>query len=177
MPTRHGSRLGGHVTRGAAPSGYSWSVPRRPPNKAAGELVNDVFSATADFVATGVITSIGVATLRNVDHPRSVLFAATPMLFALHQFTEAFVWLGLEGRIGAVVFHHSAFLFMLYAQGVLPLLMPLAVLLVEPKGWRRWGIAGATALGAVGSRGQPTRWSRSQPGLSSIIIRSPIETH
>jgi hypothetical protein len=107
------------------------------------------FSATANFVASGVIGSIGVATLRHVDHPRSVLFAATPMLFALHQFIEAFVWLGLDRRIGPVAFHHAAFLFILYAQGILPLLMPLAVLLMEPPGWRRRGVAMATAIGAL----------------------------
>ena len=107
------------------------------------------FSATANFVATGVIATIGVAALRHVDHPRSVLFAVTPMLFALHQFTEAFVWLGLERKIGSVALEHSVFLFMLYAQGILPLLMPLAVLLMEPPGWRRTCIVAMTAIGAL----------------------------
>jgi hypothetical protein len=107
------------------------------------------FSASANFVASGAIGSIGTATLRHVRHPRAVLFAATPMLFALHQFAEAFVWLGLEGRIGAVALEHSVFLFMLYAQGILPLLMPLSVLLMEPPGRRRWAIAACTAIGAA----------------------------
>lgn len=49
------------------------------------------FSAEANFVATGVIAAVGVATLRHVDHPRAVLFTSTPILFALHQFTGAFV--------------------------------------------------------------------------------------
>ena len=88
-------------------------------------------------------------TLRHVDHPRSVLFAVTPMLFALHQFTEAFVWFGLERKIGSVALEHSVFLFMLYAQGILPLLMPLAVLLMEPPGWRRTCIVAMTAIGAL----------------------------
>ena len=107
------------------------------------------FSASANFVASGIIGSVGVATLRHVDHPRATLFAAVPMLFALHQFAEAFVWLGLDGEIGRVAFHHSVFLFMLYAQGLLPFLMPLAVLLMEPAGWRRWAVAACTALGAA----------------------------
>jgi len=58
------------------------------------------FSATASFVASGVIGSIGLATLRHVREPRTLLFAAVPMLFAVHQFTEGFVWLGLNGRMG-----------------------------------------------------------------------------
>ena len=80
------------------------------------------FSATASFVASGVIASIGVATLRHVREPRALLFACVPLLFAVHQFTEGLVWLGLDGHIGKVALDHVAFLFTLYAQGILPLL-------------------------------------------------------
>lgn len=107
------------------------------------------FSATSSFIASGVIGAIGVATLRHVREPRALLFASVPMLFALHQFTEGWVWLGLEGRIGPIGLHHVAFLFMLYAQGILPLLMPAAVALMEPAGRRRITILGFTAIGAL----------------------------
>lgn len=107
------------------------------------------FSAGASFVASGVIGSVGIATLRHVRHPRSLLFAAVPMLFAWHQFTEGFVWLGLDGRIGRVALDHVTFLFMFYAQGILPFLMPLAVLLMEPPGTRRKAIMALTVLGAM----------------------------
>jgi len=107
------------------------------------------FSATASFVASGVIGTMGIATLRHVREPRALLFAAVPMLFAVHQFTEGFVWLGLTGRIGPVALEHVTFLFMMYAQGILPLLMPLAVLLMEPPGARRWAILALTVLGAL----------------------------
>ncbi|MDP4022244.1 hypothetical protein Q8W71_06395 [Methylobacterium sp. NEAU 140] len=117
------------------------------------------FSAEANFVASGVIGAVGVATLSHVRHPRAVLFAAMPMFFALHQFTEGFVWLGLDGRIRPEALGHLVFIFILYAQGVLPFLMPLAVLLMEPPGWRRRGIAALTALGAV---------------LSAIVFRELI---
>ena len=107
------------------------------------------FSATASFTASGVIATIGLATLRHVREPRALLFAAVPMLFAIHQFTEGFVWLGLDGRIGRLALDHVAFLFTMYAQGVLPLLMPLAVVLMEPLGGRRRVILALTAIGAV----------------------------
>ena len=105
-------------------------------------------SATTSFVAAGGIAVVGVATLRNVNHPRSVLLALMPLLFALQQFTEGFVWLGLEGAIGDLALQHATFLFMFYAQGVLPFIMPLAVLLIEPKGLRFWGILICTLVGA-----------------------------
>lgn len=107
------------------------------------------FSASASFIASGVIGSIGVATLRHVREPRALLFAATPMLFALHQFSEGMVWLGLDRQIGKIALDHVAFLFMLYAQGILPFLMPTAVLLMEPPGWRRRVILALTLVGAA----------------------------
>jgi hypothetical protein len=105
------------------------------------------FSATASFVAAGIIGSIGIATLRHVREPRALPFASVPMLFALHQFTEGFVWLGLDGRIGPIALDHVVFLFTLYAQGLLPFLMPAAVALMEPAGWRRRAILGLTGIG------------------------------
>jgi len=105
------------------------------------------FSATASFTAAAVLGTIGVATLRHVREPRSLLFASVPMLFAFHQFSEGMVWLGLDGQIGKTGLDHVAFLFTLYAQGILPFLMPLAVALMEPPGWRRAVILGLTAIG------------------------------
>ena len=107
------------------------------------------FSPTASFVAAGVIASIGVATLRHVREPRALLFASVPLLFALHQFTEGVVWLGLDGTIGPVVLHRAAFIFTLHAQGLLPGLMPAAVALMEPPGRRRTAIVGLTAVGLL----------------------------
>ncbi|HTN14384.1 MAG TPA: DUF6629 family protein [Sphingomonadaceae bacterium] len=106
------------------------------------------FSASASFAAAAVLGLTGVATLRHVREPRALLFAAVPMLFAVHQLTEGFVWLGLDGRIGPVALGHVSFLFMLYAQGILPFLMPLAVLLMEPPGQRRKAIGALTIVGA-----------------------------
>ncbi len=107
------------------------------------------YSATASFTASLVIGTMGIATLRHVREPRTLLFAAVPILFAVHQFSEGFVWLGLTGRIGTIALDHMAFLFRLYAQGILPLLMPLAVVLMEPPGRRRDAILGLAAIGAI----------------------------
>lgn len=107
------------------------------------------FSANASFLSAGIIGAIGVATLRQVREPRTVLFASIPLLFALHQFTEGLVWLGLEGRTGQLALDHAAFLYLLYAVGLLPLLLPIAVALIEPPGWRRGAILVLTAIGAL----------------------------
>ncbi len=90
------------------------------------------FSATANFVGSGVLGAVGVVTLTKVKHRRELLFAALPTLFAVHQFIEGFVWLGLDGILSPVVAHDMGAAFMLYAQGLLPFLLPLSVLLFEP---------------------------------------------
>ena len=95
------------------------------------------FSATANFVGSAVLGTIGVATLREVRHRRELLFASVPLLFAVHQFTEGWVWLSLDGRLPSAVAHDAGAAFMLYAQGLLPLLLPLGVLLFEPTAARR----------------------------------------
>jgi uncharacterized protein DUF6629 len=89
------------------------------------------FSATANFVGSGVLTSVGVVTLTRVKHRRELLFASLPILFAIHQFIEGFVWLGLDGILSPTVAHDMGAAFMLYAQGLLPFLLPLSVLLFE----------------------------------------------
>jgi hypothetical protein len=90
------------------------------------------FSATANFVGSGVLGAIGVVTLTRVRHRRELLFASLPVLFAIHQFIEGFVWLGLDGILSPAVTHDMGAAFMLYAQGLLPFLLPMGVLLFEP---------------------------------------------
>lgn len=90
------------------------------------------FSATANFVGSGVLAAVGVVTLARVKHRRELLFASLPLLFAIHQFIEGFVWLGLDGILSPAVAHDMGAAFMLYAQGLLPFLLPLSVLLFEP---------------------------------------------
>jgi hypothetical protein len=110
------------------------------------------FSATANFVGSGVLGTIGVVTLTKVKHRRELLFASLPTLFAVHQFTEGFVWLGFDGILSPTVTHNMGAAFMLYAQGLLPFLVPLSVMLFEPTRESRRRmlsfvvIGGATAL-------------------------------
>jgi hypothetical protein len=110
------------------------------------------FSAAANFVGSGVLGAIGIVTLTKVKHRRELLFASLPTLFAIHQFTEGFVWLGLDGILSPTVTHDMGSAFMLYAQGLLPILLPLSVLLFEPDAKSRGRmlpflvLGGATAL-------------------------------
>jgi hypothetical protein len=90
------------------------------------------FSATANFVGSAVLGTVGVITLTKVKHRRELMFASLPILFAVHQFIEGFVWLGLDGILSSSITRIMGAAFMLYAQGILPFLLPLSVWLFEP---------------------------------------------
>jgi len=109
------------------------------------------FSATANFVGSGALGAGGVATLTKVKHRRELLFATLPTLFAIHQFIEGFVWLGLDGILSPAVAHNMGAAFMLYAQGLLPFLLPLSVLLFEPNATRRRRMLPFAVLGGATS--------------------------
>jgi hypothetical protein len=107
------------------------------------------FSATANFVGSGVLGAVGAVTLTRVKHRRELLFAALPLLFAIHQFIEGFVWLGLDGILSDTVAHDMGAAFMLYAQGLLPFLLPLSVFLFEPNGKSRKRMLPFLVIGAA----------------------------
>jgi hypothetical protein len=107
------------------------------------------FSAAANFVGSGVLGAVGVVTFTKVKHRRELLFAALPTLFAIHQFIEGFVWLGLDGMLSPAVTHDMGAAFMLYAQGLLPFLLPLSVLLFEADAKSRRRMLPFLALGTA----------------------------
>ncbi|WP_051670659.1 DUF6629 family protein [Bryobacter aggregatus] len=105
------------------------------------------FSATANFAGSAVLATIGIATLAEVKDRRQLLFAALPLLFATHQFMEGFVWLGLHHTLSAAVTNGAGAAYLLFAQGLLPFLLPLSVLLIEPTEVRRRRMLGFVLLG------------------------------
>ena len=106
------------------------------------------FSAAANFVGSGALGAVGVLTLTRVKHRRELLFASLPALFAIHQFIEGFVWLGLDGMLSSQVTHDMGAAFMLYAQG-LPFVLPLSVLLFEPDARSRRRMLPFLVIGGV----------------------------
>lgn len=115
------------------------------------------FSAAADFAAAAGVGTVGAATLLQVRSPRWAPLAALPALFAAHQFTEGFVWLGFDGVISDAATRPFVLAFMLYAQALLPLLVAVSAWLVEPPGRRRTTVAAMALLGA--GLGAWTAWA------------------
>ena len=98
------------------------------------------FSATASFSAAAVIGSVGIVTLSSAaakpDH-RILALAAFPMLFALQQVVEGFLWLDLASPGPGVLRGVLVHAFQGYAEVFWPVFAPLAALLSERQRWRR----------------------------------------
>ncbi|MGZ4795635.1 MAG: DUF6629 family protein [Acidimicrobiia bacterium] len=106
------------------------------------------FSPEADVVAAVVVGAVGVDALRHVRNRNELLLAALPMLFALHQLVEAFVWWSLDHSVSHDVGRAALWTYLVIAF-VLPFLVPIAVRAVEPMPRRREVMTWCAGLGAA----------------------------
>jgi hypothetical protein len=91
------------------------------------------FSPQADVVGGLVICAIGVDAVRHVRRRRELLALAwIPLLLGAHQFIEALVWLWLQGHVPRELGHVALWAYLLIAFVALPVLIPLAVIALEP---------------------------------------------
>lgn len=122
------------------------------------------FSAEADLVAGVAVTAIGIDAIQRVHSRKEIPLAALPLLFGIHTLIEALVWWGLEGKVPSSIGAVATWIY-LFIAFVLPVLVPLAVIGIEPVRSRRrlmWGLA---ALGLVVSL-----------ILVAAVVAGPIET-
>ena len=109
------------------------------------------FSAAASFSAGALLLGIGTLTLRSAwvaRQPRALLFAAIPLLFAIQQLIEGVIWLTFTNghpALNAVMTHAYSF----FSHVLWPVYVPVAVLLMEPAGWRRRAVVAFVAAGAA----------------------------
>ena len=107
------------------------------------------FSATASFGAGIVLSVIGVASIRKVEHPSQIIFASTPLLFAVQQIAEGILWVTLPNPAYAAIQQIVTHLFLFFAQIVWPIWMPVALLLLEREATRKKGQRVLVGIGAL----------------------------
>jgi hypothetical protein len=109
------------------------------------------FSATASFSAGAFLLGVGtltVMTALDTDQRRDLPFAAIPMLFAIQQLIEGVIWLTFTEdapRLNAVMTQVYSF----FSHVLWPIYIPVAVLLMEPRGWRHRALNAFVAAGAT----------------------------
>ena len=109
------------------------------------------FSATASIAAGSFLLGVGTMTLKTARSARQVPFAAIPLLFAIQQLSEGVIWWTFSHDaplLNGVMTHVYSF----FSHVLWPVYIPLAVLLMEPPGWRRTALGAVFAIGvAVGA--------------------------
>lgn len=107
------------------------------------------FSAAASFGAGAILTGIGFVAARHVTEPEQRAFAAIPVIFAIQQFSEGFVWLSLTQESMVEWTRLSTFVFLFFAEVLWPMWIPFAILLVEKDRRRRMVFKIVFALGFI----------------------------
>jgi hypothetical protein len=105
------------------------------------------FAPEADAAVGLIAVAIGVDAVRHVSAPRQIPLAALPLLFGVHQLTEAFVWWGLQGHVAEAVERAAIWAYLLFAFAFLPVLLAVAVWLIERSHTRQRAIAAFGVLG------------------------------
>jgi hypothetical protein len=96
------------------------------------------FSPQADAGGGLVICVIGIDAVRHVrQRGEFIALAWIPLLLGAHQFIEALVWLWLQGHVPRGISHVALWAYLLIAFVVLPVLVPLAVIALEPASRRK----------------------------------------
>ena len=107
------------------------------------------FSAEADLVAGSLVGAVGIETLRRHRHQRELPLASVPLVLGSHQLVETLVWWGLAGKVSPTVSELAMWAYLLVAFVVVPVLVPGAVMAVEPDEGRRRRMVPFVALGVV----------------------------
>lgn len=106
------------------------------------------FGPVASFSSSVVLAAIGVATYVKVRTPSQRLFAASPLIFAAHQFIEGLLWNDLHGGQASPATSILISIFLFVAFFVWPIYMPLSIWLLEKNPSRRTLMVPFVMLGA-----------------------------
>ena len=97
-----------------------------------------------------MVTAIGIDTCRHIRGRKEyVLLAVLPLVFGIHLLIESLVWWQLRGNVPLAVGRTATWLYLLIAMVVVPVLVPLTVLTLQPTTRRRLTIVPFVVLGSA----------------------------
>jgi hypothetical protein len=89
------------------------------------------FSSEASFVTGTVLVGTGILSLKIVPEKKYIVFAGIPVLFGIQQLIEGILWLSFTHSEYQGLKILSTYAFLLFAQVIWPVWVPLSVLLME----------------------------------------------
>jgi len=106
------------------------------------------FSAEVSFGASAILVTTGALAIAENKREDQRLFAMIPFLFGIQQFFEGWVWVVLQGNGYETMGEISKYGFLIFAQLVWPVWIPLSALNLENNIKRKRLITYSLALGA-----------------------------
>jgi hypothetical protein len=95
------------------------------------------FSAEVSFGASAVISTVGIVAIKKSDKKEQLFFAMIPLMFGIQQFFEGWLWISLQNEGYKTIETISTFGFLIFAQLIWPVWVPLSTYLVEKDKLRR----------------------------------------
>jgi len=95
------------------------------------------FSTTASVGAGVALGILGVVSVRKAKEPSEYVLAALPLLFSVQQFTEGAVWMSLTYASWENFRNIATIGFLIIAQALWPLFLPIAILRYEKDQFRK----------------------------------------
>jgi hypothetical protein len=105
------------------------------------------FSAPASFSSSVLLTVVGTETLRKIHKPSQLVFAGITIFFAFQQFTEGVLWTVIPAARHPVLQSTASYIFIIMAEVLWPVLIPLSVLLMEENKNRKRALWALLAVG------------------------------
>lgn len=105
------------------------------------------FSAEVSFGASVVISTVGVIAIKKCEKKEQLFFAMIPLMFGIQQFFEGWLWISLQNEGYRIVEIMATYGFLIFAQLIWPVWVPLSTYMAEKKKQRKRIIAVPLALG------------------------------
>jgi hypothetical protein len=107
------------------------------------------FSAPASFAGAAIISAIGVAAQTKVSKRAQRLFAVIPFLFGFQQLAEGVLWVTLGSASYPVLQDIVAYIFLVTALVIWPVMVPLSVRFMEEVKRRKQILTGLLIAGCL----------------------------
>ena len=131
------------------------------------------FSAQASFTASGLLSIIGLLTLKKTKYSKIYPLAIIPLLFGIQQALEGIVWITHGINTQSILNVMAMYGFLFFAFFFWPVWIPFALIKIESVAYRRnilyilLGVGLAISTGLI--------WSVIQHGVTSEIVCSHIK--
>lgn len=107
------------------------------------------FSAEVSFGASALIGTVGVVAVAKRPRKEALLFAMIPLLFGVQQFMEGWLWVALQNEGYMTTEVLAKYGFIVFAQLIWPVWVPLSVYHIEKDSRRKRIIGFSLLLGIV----------------------------